>query len=509
MTPGSWRLSHQHVHDLARDPPVDFGIEQGLIETKRASLTVPLEETRMPHRAQHIPAVESGSYPLRSGCAVAPLVDGEPAFRRICEAVEGAERSAWITVAFLERGLQMPDGRGTFFDVLDRAAARGIDVRVIFWRSEEVPAVAHWKGTAEQRLFLAERGSLFSARWDAFPGDICHHQKSWVIDAGTPGEIAFVGGINLESASVAAPGHQGSATEATIHDVYLEIRGPAATDVHHNFVQRWNEASDRKQDDGHWPEGRDAGNLPFPVNLSPPAGDAPVQITRTVREETYLDGTAAPDAKPFSIQAGEFSIFDQYVAAIDAAERTIYLEDQAIGAPKIVGHLKAALARGVQVIFIVPGDCHPNYHEARKIPATQPFFDLVASLDDSPGFTLAGLAAPAPNGYREIYVHAKIMLVDDAWATIGSTNVADRSFRSDTELNASIWHGDVVRSLRAELFKEHLAIDTAALDDSAAFERFHGRAHRNALRKLAGDPLEGLAFRLDAGLYGLGRPTTW
>ena len=101
------------------------------------------------------------------------------------------------------------------------------------------------------------------------------------------------------------------------------------------------------------------------------------------------------------------------------------------------------------------------------------------------------------------------MLVDDAWATIGSTNVADRSFRSDTELNASIWHGDVVRSLRDELFAEHLAEDTAGLDGTAAFERFHRRALRNAWLKLAGDPLEGLAFRIDAGLYGLGAPISW
>ena len=56
----------------------------------------------MPHRAQHVPHVESGSYPVRPGCAVRPLVDGEPSFRRICEAVASARRSVWVTVAFLE-----------------------------------------------------------------------------------------------------------------------------------------------------------------------------------------------------------------------------------------------------------------------------------------------------------------------------------------------------------------------------------------------------------------------
>ena len=82
----------------------------------------------------HIPSVTSGAYPLRAGNHVRPLVDGEPAFRRICEVVESAKKSAWVTVAFIDDGVQMPDARGSFFDVLDRAAGRGIDVRALFWR---------------------------------------------------------------------------------------------------------------------------------------------------------------------------------------------------------------------------------------------------------------------------------------------------------------------------------------------------------------------------------------
>jgi len=254
--------------------------------------------------------------------------------------------------------------------------------------------------------------------------------------------------------------------------------------VHHNFVQRWNEASERERPDGHWPEGRDAGALAFPTRLSPPAGDVPVQITRTVSEGRYGDGTPTPDGKPFVIREGEFSIFEQYLAAIDAAKRSIYLEDQAIGSPRIVGHLKAALERGVEVVFLVPGECHPEYHRARRIPALKPFFDLVASLDRYPGFSLVAIAATAgPGDYREIYVHAKVALVDDAWATIGSTNTADRSFQRDTELNASIWHGDVVGRLRRDLFQEHLGLDTKVLDDVGALRRFHEQARDNAWRR--------------------------
>ena len=65
--------------------------------------------------------------------------------------------------------------------------------------------------------------------------------------------------------------------------------------------------------------------------LSPPAGQS--------------DGTAPPGGEPFAITGGESSVFDQYLEAIDHARRSIYLEDQAIGAPRVVGHLKAALDR--------------------------------------------------------------------------------------------------------------------------------------------------------------------
>ncbi|MEN8184597.1 MAG: phospholipase D family protein [Myxococcota bacterium] len=460
----------------------------------------------MPHRARHVPPVESGSYPLRKGCAVRPLVDGEPAFRRICQAVEAARQSVWVTVAFLEPDFTMPDGHGHLFDVLDRAAARGLDVRAIFWRSPEVDERAHFPGSDAQRALLRERGLRFAARWDALPGEVCHHQKSWVVDAATEREVAFVGGINLDKGSVSPPGH-GGPERFHVHDVYLELRGPAATDVHHNFVQRWNEASEHTLPDGHWPEGADAGHLAFPSQLSPAAGDVPVQISRTVQGGLYGNGTPPPGGKPFTIREGEFSIYEQYITAIDAARRSIYLEDQAIGSPKVVGHLRAALERGVEVIFVAPGQCHPAYHQARKVAATKPFFDLVASLDDFPGFTLAAIATnDGPGSYAEVYVHAKIMLVDDAWATIGSTNVADRSFKEDTELNASIWHGGVTRGLREQLFGEHLGLDTRELDDVAAFRRFHEHALANTWRRLTGEPLQGLAYRLDAGLYGLGRP---
>ncbi|MFQ5699862.1 MAG: hypothetical protein ACE5IL_16485 [Myxococcota bacterium] len=76
--------------------------------------------------APHVPRAESSSYPLRSGNLVRPLVDGEPAVRRICEAVALARSSVWITVAFLEESFAFPDGQGSLFDLLDWAVERGL-----------------------------------------------------------------------------------------------------------------------------------------------------------------------------------------------------------------------------------------------------------------------------------------------------------------------------------------------------------------------------------------------
>ena len=61
---------------------------------------------------------------------------------------------------------------------------------------------------------------------------------------------------------------------------------------------------------------------------------------------------------------------------------------------------------------------------ARRDPERRMLFDRVAALDQCENFALAGIAANDADGKRrDIYVHTKIMLVDDAWATVGSCNL--------------------------------------------------------------------------------------
>jgi cardiolipin synthase len=135
-----------------------------------------------------VPIASSGSYPIRRDNLVRPFVDGVPAFRRIGEAIDRAQHSVWLTVTFYAEDFSFPDGRGSLFDVLDRAASRGLDVRVLFWRpnAESSGYGRTFPGTETERALLRACDSRLSARWDRAHAAFVQHQKSWLIDAGQP-----------------------------------------------------------------------------------------------------------------------------------------------------------------------------------------------------------------------------------------------------------------------------------------------------------------------------------
>jgi cardiolipin synthase len=405
------------------------------------------------------------------------------------------------SLAFFAPDFHMPDGSGALFDVLDRAAGRGLDVRVIFWRPnrESIGYGRTFAGSPEQRGVLSTRGSRFRIRWDRAHGPYCQHQKSWLIDAGQACETAFVGGTNLTARAMGSPGHR---SDGERHDAYVEIRGPSATDVHHNFVQRWNEASERAADDGTWGHDGDDG-LGFPTRLSAPRGESVVQIQRMVHPGRYSDDHPSPESHAYDIAGGERSVLAQYLPAIGAARRSIYIENQAIPVPEVAAALEQALKRGVEVVTLVPADPEDHVRAARQDPQRKPLFDGLAALGRYENFALAGIAGLDARGRRStVYVHSKIMLVDDAWATIGSCNLHAPSLSGHTEMNASIRDPEVGRALRCELLAEHLGQDTAGVDDRAALRLYREIARENRRRREANDcKWQGLAFSLDPAAY--------
>jgi phosphatidylserine/phosphatidylglycerophosphate/cardiolipin synthase-like enzyme len=255
---------------------------------------------------------------------------------------------------------------------------------------------------------------------------------------------------------MAAPGHDG---EGQNHDVYIELVGPSVADVHHNFVQRWNEASERHGNDGRWGAGSETA-LPFPQRVPAKCGTVTVQIQRTVHHSRYTNGHAPPEGHTFAIASGEQTNFDQYIAAIRAARRTIYLENQYVEVAEIVAALHDALRRVVEVVLLMPAA--PDVSRAADAtPERRAFLEARSALGTYDNFTLAGIAGLGADSRRKpVYVHAKLMQIDDAQ-------------------------------------------DTSVLSDRAAFRLFHEIARASRQRHENGDShWQGLAFSLDAATYG-------
>ncbi len=268
-------------------------------------------------------------------------------------------------------------------------------------------------------------------------------------------------------------------------------------DVHHNFVQRWNGARQ-----GQWGAGSDA-DLAWPEHVPAQCGPVQVQIQRTVHAGLYPRGPAAPGGPALDISLGERSNFDQYCVAIGAARRTIYIENQYLEVPEIVAGLQQALQRGVVVVLVMPAE--PDIQIlATDGPERQAFGQARAALGRHDHFTLAGLAGLGADGRRKpVWVHAKLMLVDDEWATVGSCNLHRHSLFGNSELNAAFLDAQTVRTLRIELLAEHLGQDTSHLDDRAALTLFSRVARENRRRfDMDNHAWQGLAFALDPAIYG-------
>lgn len=437
---------------------------------------------------------EDTPYPLRRGNQVVPWIDGGPFYTRLLEACRQARGRVWAIVSFIQPGFSFPSGPG-FFELLDECANRGVEVRVLFWRNPHFFNTKHiYQGDRQTHRMLEARGSRWLARWDRSPdAGHCHHQKAFVIDAGGPDARAFVGGMVLSQSTVAWPGHDHPGK----HDVFVELAGPVVEDAASNFIERWNGARmDREAPP--YPDARRAGDIAVGGQGAgrgdmAAAGEVPVQLSRTVRPGLY-PGT--PD--------GEEGIWQQYRLAFQAAERTIYIENQHPGELQLLQLMRGALERGVAVTQVVPELPMDAIIRERMRGSASPYaatFDAFDALAEYGNFTLVGYAHGAQ--YRPVYVHAKVCIIDGGWATCGSANLVDISLERDhTELNASFWHRPTCMALLEALLAEHGPLDLTGGDDGDYLRQASELARENARRRAAGAVMRGLANALDVHTYG-------
>jgi phosphatidylserine/phosphatidylglycerophosphate/cardiolipin synthase-like enzyme len=210
---------------------------------------------------------------------------------------------------------------------------------------------------------------------------------------------------------------------------------------------------------------RSASHLPEPLPPPPPAGACTVQLLRTYpnRRPGY---PFAPD--------GERSTARGYAKAVRRARRLVYVEDQYLWSSDVAQVFADALRRepGLHLIAVVPR--HPDQDGRLAVAAERHgHATALAAVRAAGGDRFQVLDVENRQG-EAVYVHAKVCVIDDVWASVGSDNFNRRSWTHDSELTAAVLDGRrderapsdpgglgdgarvFARDLRLELLAEHL-----------------------------------------------------
>ncbi len=295
-----------------------------------------------------------------------------------------------------------------------------------------------------------------------------HHQKIVIID----GKFAYTGGVNLTADYDDSRKH--GKKGLPWHDAFVKVEGALAVqDFIRNYIGLWNKERIRAEDflknafkairrsvPSTIRATTDLTEKQIPAVLtSTVSPKIPSQVHRTITVKG-TNPTGVPD--PIRID-----ILEGYIQAIKQATEFIYIENQYLREREIADALinQHSVKKALQTIILLPRltEEHlkgPPDSVSERGAALQ--FDLLKDMISKIKSNL-GLFALAPNlssARRKptelIYVHSKLIIIDDKFASIGSANLNPRSFRVDTELDF-VWHNeDVSKKLRIDLWNEAL-----------------------------------------------------
>lgn len=360
------------------------------------------------------------------GNQVELLQGGDALFPRMCEAIAAARHEVWLATYIFH-----DDSAGRrVADALLAAAARGVAVHVVvdgFGSLATLATVRGWlvPGGVQLEVFRS------LDRWSAWlqPGQLRRlHQKLCVVDQ----RWAFVGGINIiEDRNDLNHGW----TDAPRLDFAVGLQGPLALQVHATTRAMWSRAN---LGHGWREEVRTLARSAAPID----EGLALLRRLRArqSREQRQNAAAAAQPVRAAFVVRDNFrqrrAIERSYVDAIRSARRRID-----IAVPYFYpGHgfrraLRLAARRGVQIRLLLQGKI--DYRIAAL--AARALYDELRHH----GVRIFE--------YTPAFLHAKVAVVDDDWATVGSSNIDPLSLLLNLEANIVVRDAAFAQALRARL----------------------------------------------------------
>ena len=456
-----------------------------------------------PDDAAYLSIVRPGrnAWRVASADRVGFLIDGQAYFRALEAAFAEARREIWIVGWDFNPDIRLrPEDPAspTLGETLLRLvqARPDLTVRVLIWamgpvysgKSLAMFRKRYW--STHPRIVLAFDGG--------HPLRASHHQKFVVVDD----RVAFVGGIDLTAKRWDTSDHAADDPRRTkpsgrsygpVHDVQLALEGEAARLAGAVARRRWVAATRERVA---------ACDTPGTVGLNE-ADLAQSRIAFARTEPAFRGRKGASEA------------IDLTLAALHAARRHIYIETQYFASQRVCRLLCERLAEpnGPEVVIVTTCSSH-GMIERLVLGANRDRFLRRLVRADRHGRLRAfyPVVPAAGGGEREINVHSKLIVVDDAFVRVGSANLNHRSEGLDTELDAAIearrpQERQAIRRLRDRLLAEHLgtapetfaAAVRAQRSLTAAVDAFNGgarglRPFPEAVRKGAIEAVPGTAI---------------
>jgi cardiolipin synthase len=249
------------------------------------------------------------------------------------------------------------------------------------------------------------------------------HRRVLVAD----GKVGMTGGVGI------AEEWTGNAeNEEHWRDSHVRIRGPVVRHLQGSFAEHWLEAT-----------GEVLSGEEYLPHLEPSDEGGRMQLVRS------------------KSGVGDTNVETLYYLAIASARKSLELTSAYfVPRPAFADALCDAAKRGVDVRIVVPG------------PHIDKGFVRVAGRDSYEGLLEAGVRLFE---FQPTMLHAKSLVVDGCWSSVGTVNFDNRSFQLHDELSLCVWDSDFASLLSQQFAKD---LDRS---DEITLERWSKRAvHQRA-----------------------------
>lgn len=395
---------------------------------------------------------------------MAVLIDGAAYFRAVREVLTKAQRRVFIVGWDLHSQTRLvgetgsagdgyPETLADFLSELVRERPRLVvhllewDYSVLYANERELfPQLALGWNTPERVRFALD---------DAVPFGSSQHQKLIIVDDA----VAFSGGLDVTIRRWDTSAHEADnplridpagKPYRPFHDVQAMVDGAAARALGGIARARWMCVTGERVQSV-----RSAAD-PWPDSVTPDFRAVDVGIART---QPRYDGQ------------GEVREVEQlFLDSIDAAERSIYIENQFLTCARVAERLAQRMRERPELeTLIVAPQTHASWLEARTMRNGRIRFMRVMQ-DAGVGERVRLVYPEVADGEQttDTMIHSKVMVIDDAFLRIGSANLNNRSMGTDTECDLAIEATTADDGLRIAAVRHRLLGDHCGVGEQEA-----------------------------------------